>query len=112
MVQERRPGKDGVRAGVRTGPKGVSYDVGDDAGNADVRHPGYCVLWGDNRVGPLPAKQGQPGMGNVGNLGPGTARRADRAGEGGLLAPPTGSTNRMPPENQPFAGQRAASGWG
>lgn len=36
---------------VHTGPKGMSYDVGDDTDDADVRHPGYPVLWGENRVG-------------------------------------------------------------
>lgn len=36
---------------VHTGPKGMSYDVADDTDDADVRHPGYPVLWGENRVG-------------------------------------------------------------
>lgn len=112
MVPERRAGKHRASSGVRTGPKGVPYDVGDDAGDADIRHPGYCALWGENRVGSQPAKQGQPGMGNVGNLGPQRARRSARAGEGGLLAPPTGSTNRMPPENQPLVGSGLLRGGG
>lgn len=37
-------------AGLRTGPDGMSYDVDDDAGNAEVRHPGDRVLGERKRV--------------------------------------------------------------
>lgn len=69
---------------VRTGPKGVSYDVGDDARDAEVRHPQYCVLWGENRVGSHPAKQRQPGSGTVRNLSP---QRASHSAGLGRAAP-------------------------
>lgn len=49
----------------------MSYDIGDDAGDADVGHPGYCVLWGENRVESHLAKRRQPGTGASGLSVPG-----------------------------------------
>lgn len=66
---------------------------------------------GSKEVGSQPAEQGQPEMGNVGNLGPQRARGSPGAGTGRLLAPPPGSPPRTPPDNQPSVGTTAAL-WG
>ena len=46
----------------------MSYDVDDDTGDAEVRHPGYCVLWGRNRARSHLVKQRWLGTGKAWNL--------------------------------------------
>lgn len=79
--------------GVRTGPKGVSYDVDDDAGDAQVRHPGYCVLRGRNRVRSHLAKQRRPGWGTP-----------------GVWPPCSWQCHLLPPEDWREVGSRGGSG--
>ena len=47
----------------------MTYDVGDDTGDADIGHPGYHVLWKGKRAESHP-KQRQPGLGPSGLLSP------------------------------------------
>lgn len=58
MVQEWGQRRHRTSSGVHTGPKGMSHNVGDDTGDAEVGHPGCRVLWGENRDN---LGQGTPG---------------------------------------------------
>jgi hypothetical protein len=61
----------------------MSYDVDNDAGDADVRHPGDCVLWGRQVVSTWQC-QDQLGRGPSGALVP---HGGSRTAQGQGMAP-------------------------